>query len=815
MGNFLGKAIASILSIVTVAVFLVGCENSSEKTGTLMDFVPQGASLVFKISNFETVRGDIESNALLSKFGESSPYLLISKSTFLQNLRPKNESVLSINKIDDSTSFYTFISKQHPQLFVTDSLKDKTIETLTVDDFSFQRVTLAKETVYTTTVDSIFIASSSQKILQEILKGNTEKDETFGKVYNLPNAGQLTALLRENNVSLPDSAKVNFTSWSALNLQLSPESLTATGITLATDTIPQLLNIFKDQIPQPNGVADLAPANARGALSFTFNDAEKFQKELRIFRGENENAGTTGIFGSVSEAGKIDLGNSISFFVKSIDPSLTTDVLARYLTLENSFREVEISAFSEPDLFKRTFAPLLDGANANYIFQLENFFVFTENVSDAETIISAFQNNSTLKNTTAFEENAPVLSNASSLLILKMKGDFGKDISLFLNEKSETLKNASFDGIPLAAIQFSYDRNFAHVTFTCKETSGGAVKVGGSISEKFNTKLENALLGAPQLFGNGTNVVTQDISNVLYFISESGKILWKKKLENAILGKIQEIDIYGNGNKQLAFATKNNFYIIDRNGNDVTGFPIKFRDNVTQPLSVFDYDNNHNYRFVITQGKQVLMYDKGGKTVKGFGFEKAKSAIVQPPKHIRMGNKDYILIAEENGKLNILSRVGKTRVSVSKDFDFSEIPVAEEDSYFVVITKDNTKIRIDQNGKISTQKLDVGGSYWFAMEGNTKATLDDNLLRIDGKLAELPIGLYSKPQLFTVDRNVYVTITETQENKVYVFDESAKIVDGFPIYGTSTATLAEGGPRKSIAIAVKGESDTVIYYLMN
>ena len=46
-------------------------------------------------------------------------------------------------------------------------------------------------------------------------------------------------------------------------------------------------------------------------------------------------------------------------------------------------------------------------------------------------------------------------------------------------------------------------------------------------------------------------------------------------------------------------------------------------------------------------------------------------------------------------------------------FNFSEIPVAEEDNTFVVITRENTKERISQDGKVSSQKLDVGSNYWF------------------------------------------------------------------------------------------------------
>ena len=67
-------------------------------------------------------------------------------------------------------------------------------------------------------------------------------------------------------------------------------------------------------------------------------------------------------------------------------------------------------------------------------------------------------------------------------------------------------------------------------------------------------------------------------------------MLWKKQLDGAILGKIEQIDMYKNGRLQLAFATPNRVYVLDRNGKEVAPFPLKFNDKVTQPLSVFNYD---------------------------------------------------------------------------------------------------------------------------------------------------------------------------------------------------------------------------------
>ena len=221
------------------------------------------------------------------------------------------------------------------------------------------------------------------------------------------------------------------------------------------------------------------------------------------------------------------------------------------------------------------------------------------------------------------------------------------------------------------------------------------------------------------------------------------------------MGKINEVDSFRNGEKQIAFTTPSKFYIIDKNGKDVSSFPINFKDKITQPLSVFDYDNNRKYRFVIVQGNEILMYDSQGKVVSGFRFKKAKSEIVLPAEHIRIGNKDYILVAEKNGKLNILSRTGTSRISVGKTFNFSENPIEREGSSFVVVTKENEKNSINTSGKVSTQKLNVADNYYFTTLGNTKVTLDDNLLRIDGKLAELPLGITQNPRLSCQQKCIY------------------------------------------------------------
>jgi hypothetical protein len=307
-------------------------------------------------------------------------------------------------------------------------------------------------------------------------------------------------------------------------------------------------------------------------------------------------------------------------------------------------------------------------------------------------------------------------------------------------------------------------------------------------------------------------MVIQDYGNTLHLIASNGKVLWSKQLEGPILGDVNEVDLLRNGKIQLAFATAKKFYILDRNGKDVAPFPISFKDAITQPLAVFDYDNNRNYRFAIVQSKEVLLYDSNGKVVKGFKFKKTNSPIVQPARHFRLSNKDYIVIAEENGTLHILSRVGSSRVNVSKSFKFSDIPITTEGSNFVVITSENTKESISQKGKVTSTKLTVSESYYFTTDARIKVTLDDNLMRIDGKLVELPFGIYTNPKIFRINRKTYISITEIQEKKVYIYDDNGVLLPGFPVYGTSTAALGDANKNGKLNLMVYGAANEIILY---
>jgi hypothetical protein len=151
-------------------------------------------------------------------------------------------------------------------------------------------------------------------------------------------------------------------------------------------------------------------------------------------------------------------------------------------------------------------------------------------------------------------------------------------------------------------------------------------------------------------------------------------------------------------------------------------------------------------------------------------------------------------------------------VTPKSTFEFSDNPLEQEGDNFVVITADKKKISIDESGSIAAVPLDVTDSYWFTVEGNTKATLDDNLLRINGQLVELPYDLYESPKIFTVNRKVYISVTGQQENKVYLFDRSGKAIPGFPVFGSSAVDLGDSDRNGKPELLVRGGPRELVLY---
>ncbi len=800
-------------------ILLLNCSNKNPKPTALIDFAPENATIIIKTSSFESLKNTISNNDFLQKLSKSNSYKNLEQSlNTLSLLKSNNDVLVCFSKDTKGNLQYTAITKYDSLLFKTDSIKNYSKETLKYKNKTIVKSSFNNQSTYSTNIDSTFLSSNSKDILESLFNKPTASDE-LKKMYSTINNNKTCSIIVK-----PDSLFINqflpvkqialngFTNYIALDVDANQNEIILNGITKATDSLESVINIFKNTIPQENQTQNVTPSNSDGFMSFTFNNFKTFESNLVAFNKRDSTYVSSKLFNDIIEVGVIYEDKETAIVVNSIDNIATKDALIGNENIISTYREIDILEFNDPLIFSKTFKPFISFNNANLYCVIDNFFVFAESRELLQKIIANYQNKTTFSERSYFKNIKNHLSDESSLLCVYSPSSLNN----IINQNFEESSDYKLGRYNTSALQFIYDNNFAHVNGIIKKSKSTALL--NSVSEEWNIKLEADILNEPQFVTNHITkqkeIVVQDIDNNLYLISNRGKVLWKKQLRGAVLGDINQIDIYKNGRLQLCFATPNRVYVIDRNGKDVAPFPGKFNDQITQPLSIFDYDKKKNYRLLVTQGRNVLMYDVRAKIVNGFTFKSANGAIISQPKHFRIGSKDYISFKTKD-RLYVLDRVGRTRVQPKTNSSYSNQPIFLYNNQFTTTTKAGDLISVNTNGNISLKNLGLSENHSLSTTSKTLVALNENKLTIKSKTSELDFGDYSEPKIFYINDKIYVSITDKQSHKVYLFDSLSKSIANFPVYGNSSITLDNIDRDRNLEFITKGESNSIILYQIN
>ncbi len=799
--------------------FVLSCSNSKNKQRQLIDFIPSNSEVVIKSANLESLQSAISNNSYINTLSNTSNYKKVQDA--LQPLTALNTSgdvLICLSKTEVDSLHYTLITKFSKTLFQSDSLKNYIEEHLKYKSYSITKSTLENHQFFSAIIDSTFILSSSKKTISELFN-ITDTTSDFKNLYNITADNEnLSILLKTNTTFAPsffveDNLKSNeLSDFLILDTEIAQDDILFNGITKSLDTSTKVIDLFRNTVPQENQMQHITPGNSDGYLSFTFDDFQTINKNIFAFHGKDSISENEDLFNSIIEIGLIYEDKKRAVVLNSIDEIATQDALLGEQNTIETYRNIPVFEFSKPDIFQNTFTPLLSNVSVSKYCILDHYFVFANTIEELQNVIANYQNKTTFGSRHHFKEMSENLSSESSLMLVA-KPQLLKNLTENNFDKNYNLNLKPYN---LSAIQFIYDTNFAHVHGSI--IKGKKKRVQHSISEQFSQKLDTDLLNNPQFVTNHITkqkeIVVQDINNTLYLISNKGNILWKKQLNGAILGEISQIDMYKNGRLQLAFSTAHRVYVIDRNGKDVAPFPLKFNNTITQPLSVFDYDKNKLYRLLVTQGKDVSMYDARGKTVSGFTFKSANDAIISQPKHFRISSKDYLVLKTKN-KLHILNRVGKTRVLPKSKNIFSEEPVFLYQNKFTTTSDDGKLISIDTRGNVSSINLQLSSNHNLETTSKTRVTFHDNKLGIKSRVIELDYGNYSRPSIFYINDKIYVTITDLQAKKVFLYDSQGKLRPNFPVYGNALIDLDNIDRDQNLEFVTKGDSNTVILYKIN
>ncbi|MFD0860959.1 ribonuclease HII [Sungkyunkwania multivorans] len=826
----------SILAIA-LTLFVLSCKSERKQIDDLSNFAPHNSSIILSIANNEAFQRDLKNNDFLNMIeGLPETKDVVEKLTDITTLNPKSESLLCFVEVGKNNFEYSFITKSHPELVKSDTLANVTSFNYNNTPVKEKRYDGSGSQSFQTTLDSIFIQSSSRLIIENTIRtfhSASEVDHTF-----LKNALETFDPQKQNAIFIDDKKAAavfkksmpsfdkflmgaDFASWVNLEIGLDQNAIRLDGIAFANDSLPKILNILKNTNALENTSPKITPISADAVISFTYDDWETLSANLHLYdqrtyaqKREFDND----LFSSISEVSIIYDKNEKVAALRAYDIITTTEALGVKEQPASTFRDIEIFSTANKEVLNKNLYPLIEDTTVSFYAAIGDHLLFSNSQAALENIIANYQSNNTLAQSKSFKDLSIAMSDASSILMIGINPGFKELLADHMNEQSaEKLRDIDLRNYPMLAFQIVQEKGYAHVHGVIKRNRPQTNK--NTVSQIASITLDADLGISPQFVMNHRTkereIVIQDVENNLYLISNQGDVLWKKKLDGRIIGTISQVDLYRNGRLQLAFTTDRSFMVLDRNGKVVPPFDVKYDKKVTQPLAVFDYENNKDYRFVVTTGKRIWMYNRKREAVGGFTFKNAKNQPLFAPKHLRIKGKDYIVIAEEGGKLNILDRRGKTRVPVAEKIDFSDNEIYLYENTFMTTNKNGQLVQIDTNGKMSKRGLNLEEQHFVTSTSKTLVTLSENLLTIKGKKVELDYGIYTRPEVFYISNKIYVSTTDTQSKKVYLFDSNAKTIANFPIYGRGEIDLENIDKDQQLECVVKGERNSILLYQIN
>ncbi len=816
-----------ILFLLGLLIF-TSCDTSVKKAPNLLDCVPQNSFAAFQLNDQNMLENALtnlpfltEIIALDSSLNEDIKTIIppVFSSKALLCFTPEGKSEIALS----------FIYKINP----SDSLPE-----LSGDPFLYNNTTIRvsqknQRKIYSTTLKGLQIISTSQLVLENSIRNIQNKrpgiqNQSFFDLAEISddNAPMSVLLHRDFNTVLhsffPETPLFPSLGnhWFSFDFNTKKDPFTLDGVSFINDSLPDELSLLKGLNPQRLVSSAFVPQNFDGFLALAVDDYKTLEDNFKQFsRFKNIPLPEINFdpLSAIDEIAWLNLQDNKALFFHLTNNENINPILFSNSESKGSYRGLELFNQKLPQDLLALIEVYGTPINPKWGVQLEEFLIFTENETFLKQIIGAHLDGKTLANDLNFKNLKEDLADNSTFLWLGRTKNLIPLWNKNLDDSKDAWKKINLKKYPLLALQGVSESGFIQTRFTAQNNDLEENKRG--VSNQYSFSLDAPVSRAPQWIKNHRNktmdIVVQDQNNMLYLFSNTGTLFWKKQLSSAIVGEIYQVDLYKNRRLQMAFQTADRFMILDRNGKTVAPFNIKVSDETPKQFAVFDYDLNRNYRFLLSQGKQLQMFDNRGKKVTGFQLKKLKQPLQNPPKHIRMGTKDYIILQKIDGQVRILNRQGKDRVVLKSNANTSNNPVFAYRNTFASTNKDGNLIQIDTKGNLTESTLNLRPGHTVDMTSKSLVSFSENTLLIKGIPVELPFGNYTAPKIHYINNTIYVTLTDLDTQKVYAFYSNGTAVNGFPVYGNSKVALANADDDKALEMVVQSEEDSFLIYQIN
>ncbi len=891
-----------IIAVISASYFVI--KDFTMPTDSPVKAVPQSSALFLEIKNPQEIINEIsDTNNIwrdlcsISKFEELNKNLM-----FFDSLSMKNKKLKDVFNDKMIISFHTSV-KNKVEVLLLIKLKNRRqssafrniVESAYRNDAIIIHQKLNGERINKVILkntdkifayaikNGVFIGSYSILLIGEALeqissKNAIDNDYLFNKVrltagkrinanlyINFSNFNKLISVFtnEDNNKNIEHFK--HFAEWSELDLLIKDNELLLNGYTVASDSVPRYLSLFKDQSPQKIEIINILPFNTTLIYDLGFEDFAGFfgnyKNYSKTYKTKLQNK-----IKNINKKYNIDIekyilpwiGNEVamastanntyefsesSFVIihsKNVaDAKKKLNALSKKIPGSSrniSYKNYKINKINISDLMLGFFGPAFSKIENNYYTFIDNYVIFANSSSSLKDFLNVYLSGKTLDLNENFKDFSDNISESSNLFFYYDFRNSHDLLKLYLKDGifSEIKNNIEYlHNFQAFAFQFSsinkmfYTNIYLKNNPTYKEENRAIWK----------TTLNAEVVGKPYFVKDHTNntynVIVFDKENIMYLIDNNGNILWDIPLDGKVISEVYEVDYYKNRKIQYLFNTENSIYLIDLKGRDVANYPKKPGTKATNGLVVFDYVKNKNYRVVFAGAdKKVYNYTIKGKTVKGWLNPKSKSIVTGKIQHLIANNRDYIIIPDVDGNVKIVQRSGKNRIIVRGNFINalnSDFYINKTNSKGVLLTT-NEKGQltyIKRNGQtVSTVFADFSPDHYFLYEdfdmNGTKdfIYLDKNKLTVYDRFKSVIFeytfdeDVNTKPLIIPVSsRENLLGIILKKKKEIYLFDNKGNVVVSKGVTGEMPFNVGSLNNDKNLNL-VMGSGNVLHNYLV-
>ena len=795
-----------IIILFTLLALLNSCSGINNKDVSSLNFLPIDSELILNINDLTNTKEILSKNKNLSSISFSKSKVLDQLNS-LSNEYSNNSGLLSLTSFGKNQTAYTYIREVNFQdsISKTDLIKGEYQNNKIFIDTSNTK------NIYKTVLGNYIISSTEDIVLENIIRDsdltNPKIDSDFLKIIKGTDSNDPFNIFinsKNSNLLLNNLSDLSFfpdlnNSWISYDFKYSLEEIKMIGATRINDSINSKITILRNIPPSEIKSDKIIPNSFSSFFSFTISDSERFIFNFKNYLKADDLSTENINFDSLNLIDEI-------IFVEDQEKFLILGI-SNIEQLEDYFELNEIENIKNIKkinlgLDLKTLINSFDQEiSFVYAALIDNSLVITQSVSQIKKII----------NSKAIKDNL-----SSNSKYLNYKNQKSKKNSFFwVNNNSNSLDSNNYPFIGFSGV---INENIALLDFDYSKLNQS--KETNDIYTEFFLTFDNEITSDPIWLKNHINnqydFTFQDSENYLFYYSNKGNEYWKKKIPKKIIGDIKQIDIYKNGRLQIIFRTEDKFYVLDRNGNEVKelSFEIDSGEN-NIPISIFDYEKNRNYRFLVTNDNIIEMFDSRGKKVSGFKPNTFESSIIKSPVHIRIDGKDFIIVQLENGELKILDRRGRDRIDIDEKIQFSENSIYSYMKTFTTTDNQGNLIQVDLDGKLSKKNLNISSDNLIDIKNNNLVHISENILSIKGININLPFGRYSKPKIFNESSRMLIGISDFSENNIYLYEDNGQLIKGFPLKGNSIIDIRDSDNDGKIEVLTRLDNYSIVSYEVN